>query len=149
MGLLAAIGVPGAAGGQSVVVGETALGAVGMLARADFWGAEAGLARRVGQSRIALAAAGGEQGGAAAMRVELRAQFLLLPPARTAVGYYAGLGLAVAEAVRRHGGAYLTAVVGVETAVWHARGVYAELGLGGGVRMAAGVRWRRVPAWWP
>ncbi len=127
------------------------------LARADFCGVEAGLARRAGQSRVALAGAGGWQDGAMALRAEARAQFLLLPPGgagpsgggRAAAGYYAGLGLAFAGAERRHGAAYLTAVIGVETAPWRSRGMYAEVGLGGGVRLAAGLRWRRVPAWWP
>jgi len=142
----------GGAAAQSPAVGETSFGAVCLLARADFWGAEAGVARRVGQGRVAFLGAGGWQDGGTALRAEARAQFLLLPAAggrRTPAGYYAGLGLAFAGAERRHGAAYLTAAIGVETAAWRTRGVYAEIGLGGGVRFAAGLRWRRVPAWWP
>jgi len=150
----------GVARAQAPAMGETSVGAVCFLARAAFWGAEAGLARRVGQSRLALLGAGGWEDGAAALRAEARAQFLLLPPGgtggggearggRTGAAYYAGLGLAFAAAEQRHGAAYLTAVIGVESAGWGTRGVYAEVGLGGGVRLAAGLRWRRVPAWWP
>jgi len=157
--VLAAAPPTGVAGAQSPALGETSLGAVCLLARAGFWGAEAGLARRAGQGRVAVTGAGGWQDGAMALRTEARAQFLLLPATGgggaggrgggAAAGYYAGLGLAFAGAERRHGAAYLTAVIGVETAAWRARGVYAEVGLGGGVRVAAGLRWRRVPAWWP
>ena len=154
LGGLAATLPAGVAHAQAPALGETSVGAVCFLARADFWGGEAGLARRVGQSRVALMGAGGWQDGATALRAEARAQFLLLPPGAAgggggAAGYYAGLGLAFAGAERRRGAAYLTAVIGVETAAWRTRGVYAEVGLGGGVRIAAGLRWRRVPAWWP
>ncbi len=150
--MLAAALPAGGAAAQSPAVGETSLGAVCLLARADFWGAEADVARRVGQGRVGFLGAGGWQDGGTALRAEARAQFLLLPAAggrRTPAGYYAGLGLAFAGAERRHGAAYLTAAIGVETAAWRTRGVYAEIGLGGGVRFAAGLRWRRVPAWWP
>jgi hypothetical protein len=153
LGMLAAAAPTGMAAAQSPAVGETSLGAVCLLARSDFWGAEAGVARRVGQGRVALLGAGGWQDGGTALRAEARAQFLVLPAAgegrRTAAAYYAGLGLAFAGAEGRHGAAYLTVAVGVEMSAWRTRGVYAEIGLGGGVRIAAGLRWRRVPAWWP
>ncbi len=164
-GLLAAALLPPGrvARAQALAIGETSVSAVCFLARTNFWGAEAGLSRRAGQGRVGLAGAGGWQDGSMALRVETRAQFLLLPPGLAGVGggggsgtgggrtagYYAGLGLAFAGAERRHGAAYLTAVIGIESAPWRARGMYAEVGLGGGVRLAAGVRWRRVPAWWP
>src|SRR5437867_12279424 len=99
--------------GQSPTLGETSAGAVCFLARADFWGGEAGLARRAGQSRVALVGAGGWQDGATALRAEARAQFLLLPQGGAggggaggggggtaagrgagAAGHCAGLGLA-------------------------------------------------------
>jgi len=161
LGVLAAAPATGVAAAQSPAVGETSLGAVCLLARSDFWGAEAGVARRVGQGRVALLGAGGWQDGGTALRAEARAQFLVLPASggreggggaggrTTAAAYYAGLGLAFAGAERRHGAAYLTVAIGVELAAWRTRGVYAEIGLGGGVRIAAGLRWRRVPAWWP
>lgn len=128
---------------------ETSLGGAALLARRTFVGAEGGIDRRAGQSRLALAAAAGLAGGAPAVRLEARAQFLLLPPARTAAGWYGGVGIATAEAAGRHGAVYLTVALGVETAVWRAQGFYAEVGLGGGLRLGAGIRWRRVPAWWP
>jgi hypothetical protein len=155
LGVLAAAPATGVAAAQSPAVGETSLGAVCLLARSDFWGAEAGVARRVGQGRVAVLGAGGWQDGGTALRAEARAQFLVLPAAGGreggggGAGYYAGLGLAFAGAERRRGAAYLTVAIGVELAAWRTRGVYAEIGLGGGVRIAAGLRWRRVPAWWP
>jgi hypothetical protein len=140
---------PAAAQTSSAAVPETSLGIAALLARRTFIGAEGGLDRRAGQGRLALAAAAGLEGGVPAARLEARAQFLLLPPARTATGWYGGLGIAAAEAASRHGAVYLTVALGVETAVWHTRGLYAEVGFGGGLRVGAGVRWRRVPAWWP
>jgi hypothetical protein len=149
LGLLAAAAMATPAGAQTPAVGEASLGGAALLARRTFVGAEGGLGRRSGQSRLALAAAAGVAGDRPALRFEARAQFLLLPQARTAAGWYGGLGIAAAEAAGRHGGVYLTAALGVETAAWRARGVYAEVGLGGGLRLGVGVRWRRVPAWWP
>jgi len=58
------------------------------------------------------------------------------------------VGLAFAGAATTHGAGYLTALVGVEDAPGRTAGWYAEVGLGGGVRVAAGWRWRRFPSWW-
>jgi hypothetical protein len=46
------------------------------------------------------------------------------------------------------GSGYLTALVGFETTPGRVGGWYGEIGLAGGVRVAAGRRWRRFPAWW-
>jgi hypothetical protein len=47
-----------------------------------------------------------------------------------------------------HGAGYITALVGIEKAPGARRGWFAEVGLGGGLRVALGMRWRRFPPWW-
>jgi hypothetical protein len=128
-------------------VDERSLGAATVWARDDYGGLEVGVSRRGGQGRFGLSATGGSGGGELALRLEARGQFLLVPTARTGPAYYAGLGFAFAGARARRGAAYLTMLLGVETAAWRPQGWYAELGLGGGLRVAAGMRWRRFPAW--
>lgn len=120
-----------------------------LFARRGFWGPELGVARRPGgQGRFAFSAAGGDYDGLVGMRLEATAQFLLRPGDRVGVGPYAGLGLAFVGAESAHGAGYLTALLGVESAPGGPTGWYAELGLGGGVRLALGRRWRRFPLWW-
>ncbi len=131
------------------MVTEAAAGGMALFAHHGFWGPELGVARRPGgQGRFALSAAGGDYDGMLGMRVEGTAQLLLRPGDRVGVGPYAGLGLAFLGAESTHGAGYLTALLGVESAPGRAGGWYGELGLGGGVRLAVGWRWRRFPAWW-
>ena len=119
------------------------------MSRGDFWGAELSLAERPGgQTRFLLSAAGGRYEGAAAVRLGVAGQFVLRPAARAGVSLYAGLGVAFAGASGARGAAYLTAMLGLEAAPARPQGWYAELGLGGGVRLAGGWRWRRFPSWW-
>lgn len=120
-----------------------------MFARQTFWGAGAAIARRpAGQGRLALAAAGGDCGGALGLRLEASAQFLLKPGARTGTSLYGGLGIAFVGARSERGAGYFTALLGLESRPGRTAGWYAELGLAGGVRLSAGRRWRRFPAWW-
>jgi hypothetical protein len=122
-----------------------------VLAHRGFWGPEVSVARRGGgggEGRFALGTAVGDYDGVVGVRVQATAQLLLRPGDRTGVGPYAGLGLAFAGAEATHGAGYLTAVIGVEVAPGRATGWYGELGLGGGVRLAAGRRWRRLPPGW-
>jgi hypothetical protein len=120
-----------------------------VLAHRGFWGPELGVARRSGgQGRLALAVAGGEYEHALGVRVEATAQFLLRPAERRGAGPYGGLGLTFVGAEGTPGASYLTALVGLEAAPGARAGWYAELGLGGGVRLRAGWRFRRFPAWW-
>ena len=119
------------------------------MAPREFWGPEVAVARRPGgQGRFALSAAGGDYDRTVGIRLGGTAEFLLRPAERSGVGPYAGLGLAFDGAQGRRGAGYLTALVGVETAPGRRHGWYAELGLGGGVRVALGRRWRRLPAGW-
>ena len=82
------------------------------------------------------------------MRVAADAQLLLRPGDRSGPEPYGGLGLAFFGAEGERGAGYLTAQVGVEAAPGRRRGWYAELGLGGGVRLSLGRRFRRFPPWW-
>jgi hypothetical protein len=134
---------------QRVAATELQLGVSGIVASEDFWGVEAGVARRPGgQARVAVAAALGSAGGALGVRVGATAQFILKPAARSGATPYAGVGLAFAGAERMAGAGYLAAMLGVETTPGRRQGWYIEIGLGGGVRVAAGLRVRRFPAWW-
>ena len=120
-----------------------------LFAHRAFWGPALGVARRSGaQGRLALSVAGGDYERAMGIRVEGTAQFLLRPTERRAAGPYGGLGLAFAGAEGAPGASYLIALVGVEAAPGARAGWYAEVGLGGGVRVALGWRFRRFPAWW-
>ena len=77
------------------------------------------------------------------MRVSAAVQLVLTPAARTGTSPYAGVGLAFAGVEGARGAGYLAMMLGVEAAPGRARGWYVELGLEGGVRVAAGLRWRR------
>ena len=128
---------------------EWQAGVTGTLAHRDFWGVELGAAWRPhGQDRFAASAAAGDAAGAVAMRVSATAQFVLRPAARSGVSPYAGLGLAFVGARDVAGSGYVTAVVGGEAAPGRRRGWFVEVGLGGGVRAAVGLRWRHLPPGW-
>jgi len=114
------------------------------VASRDFWGVQGSVARRPGgQRRAAVTVALGDAGGAPGMRVNAGMQFVLKPAARSGTSPYAGVGLAFAAAHHAHGAGYLAVTLGLEQAPGGVRGWYVELGVEGGVRAAAGVRWRR------
>jgi hypothetical protein len=120
-----------------------------VLAHHALWGPELAIARRPGgQGRFTLALVGGDYERTLGLRLDASAQFLLRPGERAGVGPYAGLGLAFVGAAGWRGAGYLTALLGIEAAPGRRQGWYAELGLGGGVRLAVGQRFRRFPAWW-
>ena len=140
------------AGGQRLTATEVGVGAAVAAARQTFAGVEAGLSYRPGgQSRVALAVAGGTAAGRPAGRAQLTLQFLVTPAARSGVGLYAGLGAALTARQRSAGAGFVAVLVGLEGAPGRRRGWqnwYLELGLGGGVRAAAGWRVRSFPSWW-
>jgi hypothetical protein len=148
--LLALVGLPGAAAAQRrLTAWEAGVGGLAALAAASFFGGTLAAAYRPGgQTRAAAALAAGVLEDRAAVRAEVTAQFVLTPSARGGVSPYAGLGLAWQGAEGVRGAVYLLGVVGVESAPGRRVGWYAEAGVGGGARFAAGVRWRRFPAWW-
>jgi hypothetical protein len=120
-----------------------------VFAHRSFFGAELAMARRpAGQGRFVLTAAGGSSAGDVGLRLAAGAQFLLKPGERSGTSMYGGLGIAYVGGQSERGAGYLTALVGLEAAPGRASGWYTELGLAGGVRLAAGRRWRRFPSWW-
>ena len=142
--MLATVAAAEGACAQRLAVTELQAGVSGLAARRDFFGAELGVARRPGdQGRLAASVALGEADGAAAVRVGATAQFVLKPTARSGTSPYAGVGLAFAGAAGVRGAGYLVTVLGLEAAPARPRGWYVEVGLEGGVRAAAGLRWRR------
>lgn len=152
---LAAVGAlaPATAAAQRLTGTEVGVGGAAAFARRTFLGAEVGLGLRPGgQTRIALSLAGGTATGRAAGRAQLTLQFLVTPAARRGAAPYAGLGAAFAARRGTPGQSFVALLLGLEGSPGRRHGWqnwYLELGLGGGVRVAAGWRWRRLPAWWP
>jgi hypothetical protein len=116
------------------VTGTT--GRPAMLGAGPVWGWRPGL-----RDRLLLHGAFGAAEHHAAVRLEASWHFLLNPQTRKGVGAYVGGGIAGQFAESTHGWLLLTA--GVEQNPAAGRGWVAEIGLGGGVRLAVGFRWRR------
>ncbi len=107
-----------------------------------FVGAGGGVGLRTsGRLRASAAVSVGDAEGRLAIRPEAVVTFLLNPYKAGGVTPYAGGGLAAVFA--SGGGAeYLILVIGMETNPGRASGFFAEGGVGGGVRLAAGWRVR-------
>jgi hypothetical protein len=90
--------------------------------------------------RVSVAAGIGGSGGETAWRGELLAHFLLAPRRRDGVGAYAAAGVAAVGGVRDQG--YMVLTLGVESGPGSRSGWFAEGGVGGGGRVAAGYRRR-------
>ena len=121
---------------------EAGAGAALTVARHTLSAVEVGAGYRPGgQSRIAVALDAGSEHGELAARAQLTAQFLVTPAARR-TGVYGGIGVAVAGRRRTAGRGYLALLLGLEAAPGRRGGWYAELGLAGGARVAAGWRSR-------
>ncbi len=73
-------------------------------------------------------------------RGELRLDYLLTPARLSGAGVYGFAGIAGVTAPRRNG--FLLLGAGVEGAPGAAHGWLLEGGVGGGLRLAAGFRWR-------
>lgn len=149
---IAALGlalVARAAAAQGLSATELDLGPLATWARSDFYGLSLGVSRRpTGQGRAALSVSGGALDGAAAFRVEVSGQFLVLPEAKRGASAYAGIGLGYMGARHYRGRGVLVALLGIESAAGRRHGWFAEAGVGGGIRLRAGYRWRRLPPWW-
>jgi len=102
-----------------------------------------GAVRASQRVRVALTAAAGVADGDAAGRGELLGHFLLNPGGRRGAGAYAGGGIAGVVGPVDDG--YLVLLLGVEARPGAGSGWAIELGVGGGVRIAIGYRWRRHP----
>ena len=140
---------PGSASSQQLTATEVSASALAALSGRDFVGMAGGISRRVdNQTRVAALAAVGSLGGGGALRLEAIAQLIVNPSGRGGAGLYAGTGVAWQGGRGSAGRGYVTALVGLEGAPGARRGWFAEVGLGGGVRLALGLRWRRFPPWW-
>lgn len=99
------------------------------------------------RTRVGLYAGGGVTGeGNGVGRTELLGQFLLTPRSLD-LGVYAGGGLAGVFSSGADNG-YLVLMVGVESRPGGRGGWFVEAGVGGGARIAAGYRWRKLPPGW-
>jgi hypothetical protein len=115
-----------------------------MATFADFTFAGAGAhmsLRPGGRTRFTLAATPGVIEEEFTLRGESTAQFMLNPASRKR-GFYAGGGIAgLTGAVDE---AYLLLVLGVESQPGGTSGWALEVGIGGGVRVLVGYRWRTL-----
>jgi hypothetical protein len=98
------------------------------------------------RTRISAGLGLGGSDGRAAWRGELLAHFLLNPTRRSGVGIYGAGGVAAVGGPVDQG--YLVLTLGVEARPGGRSGWFVEAGVGGGVRLAAGMRWRRRPPGW-
>jgi hypothetical protein len=96
------------------------------------------------RGRLALALGAGVSDGSVAWRVEALGHFLLAPRRRTGAAAYGGAGLAAVGGRVDRG--YLVLALGLEAAPGSRQGWFAEVGVGGGTRLALGWRWRRFPS---
>ena len=96
----------------------------------------------VGQTRLSLVVAGGSLEGRDALRVEATAQIVVNPLVRTGVTVSGGAGLALVAAAGLSGDSYLLLLLGFESPAARRWGWFAEAGIGGGARFAAGVKLR-------
>lgn len=112
---------------------DPALGAAGVY----------GALRTSLRTRLSAAALTGISDDKAAWRGELLIHFLLSPTRRTGVGVYATGGVAMVAGAREQG--YVVAGLGVESRPGASSGWFLEGGIGGGARVAVGLRWRWFP----
>ena len=134
---------------QQLTATEISAGILGAGSSTDFWGVEAGLGRRVDNpTRFTAVAPVGALGYSTAVRLEGSVQLIVNPSGRGGAGLYAGAGLAWQGAQGVRGAGYVTALGGLESGPGSPRGWFAEMGLGGGLRVALGMRWRKFPPWW-
>lgn len=136
-----AAAVPGGAGAQSgveaqvhalAVVRQDALGALG---GGGGW-------RPSGRARLSLTASLGVEPAGTTGRVELLASYHLQAYRRQGLAPYAGGGIAT-EFTESAIAEFILLVVGMESAPGLPWGVFVEAGVGGGVRLAVGLRHRR------
>jgi hypothetical protein len=125
-------------------VSELGLHALLTTSSPVFWGGGAyGAVRTSPRVRIAATVAAGEAGGEVAGRGELVGHFLLNPTNRAGAGAYAGGG--VAGVIGPNDQGYLVLLLGIEGGPGGRAGWALEFGVGAGLRIAAGYRWRRFP----
>jgi hypothetical protein len=108
----------------------------------QFVGGGVGYAYRTsGRVRLGLlASAGGWEGGFAG-RAEVMVSYHLEPFKRRGVTPYAGGGASITF-TDVESSEYILLLLGVESSPGGRRGWFLEVGLAGGLRLAAGLRWR-------
>ena len=123
----------------------TEIGAEGLATFSDPILMVAGLYGAVRSServRISALLGGGSSDEDFAWRGELMGNFLLSPLRRHGWGSYLAGGLAAVGGPVSRG--YLVLALGIEESPGASGGWAGELGIGGGVRLAVGYRWRRL-----
>jgi len=139
--LAASAALPARAVGQAGY--EIQVHGLGTFGSERFLGGGAGIAyRSAGRARLALAVSAGARDSVFAGRGELVASYHLNPWQLGGVSPYAGGGVAVV-ATAADVFEYAVLFVGVETTPGRRTGWFAELGVAGGVRVAAGFRFKR------
>jgi len=119
------------------------LGAQALVATSDPALVTAGIyaaLRPSARARLAATIGAGVSDSRTAARGELLAHFLLSPGATRRPGAYVGGGLAGVVGPVDHG--YIVILAGLESAPGARSGWAVEAGVGGGVRLTAGWRWR-------
>lgn len=143
LALAAAVaGAPRPAAGQQI----RELGVNALVATADptlVGGGVYGALRPSRHFRIALTLVGGAAEGSAAARGELAAHFMTSPRRTRGAGLYLAGGVAGVVGPADRG--YIVAGFGLEDHPGARSGWVLEAGVGGGVRVLAGWRWRRFP----
>jgi hypothetical protein len=140
--VIAGVGLTGSLEAQATR--ELQVQALGAFASAEFIGGGLGVALRTrGRARVGVTLNAGDLDGSLAGRAEAVASYHLNPYAVRGITPYAGGGVAVA-ATEVETFEYVVILVGVETTPGRRNGWFAEVGIGGGVRVSAGfrVRWR-------
>jgi hypothetical protein len=99
--------------------------------------------RTSGRTRVSASLGAGISGREVAWRGELLGHFLLSPEDRRRAGFYFAGGIAAVEGAVSRG--YLVLTLGVEERPRANSGWALEAGIGGGVRVALGYRWRWFP----
>jgi hypothetical protein len=99
-----------------------------------------GALRTSARTRVSASLGAGVSDGELAARGEVLGHFLLSPGQPRGAGFYLAGGVAVVEGPVSRG--YLVLTVGLEERPAARSGWSAELGVGGGVRVALGYRWR-------
>jgi hypothetical protein len=105
-----------------------------------------GALRTSGRTRISASVGGGVSDGDFAWRAEALGHFLLSPDRRRGWGAYVAAGLAAVGGPVDRG--YIVLTLGAEESPAGSSGWVAEVGIGGGVRIGLGYRWRRFPRSW-
>jgi hypothetical protein len=99
-----------------------------------------GAIRSSARTRVSVAAGVGTSDGDFAAREEVLGHFLLSPGQPRGAGFYLAGGLAAVQGPVSRG--YLVLTAGLEERPAAGSGWSAEVGVGGGVRVALGYRWR-------